>query len=423
MNNESKENFDVIIVGSGTCGSTIARELCKQKKRVLVLERGGNNPLKETFMGVAGIANQVSVSDKLNEMRALTTGGTTSLYFAVADPPPIDTFKSLGIDLSQDFDDIRNELPICELPDNLLGAQALKLRDSAESLGYSWKKNKMLIDQSKCNSGYSYEAKWKAKSYMQDALNYGAHLINRALVSKIIIDNKKAIGVEYKIGNSPWSKTSRAYGSKIILSAGALASPFILKNSGLKNVGCNGFYIDPNIVLFGSVPGLIGKDNFVGSMYTKLNDDIALGDANVPRLFYKLMMLAKMKPFQIASYNSSIAIGVKVKDAMSGGLRENGCYYKKLTDDVFKKLKVGEDAAVKILKNAGAKNIFNAGINAGGVGGLLQIKEHLDENLQTEFENLYVCDHSLMPESSRVAPTLTLICLAKYLSRKLLTAI
>ena len=95
------EEFDAIIVGSGPGGATVARELSNRKKRVLmILERGGNAPLKEGFLTTPALLKNVSVGDKLATTRALTTGGTAAVYFAVAHFPPLKTFRSLGIDLS-----------------------------------------------------------------------------------------------------------------------------------------------------------------------------------------------------------------------------------------------------------------------------------------------------------------------------------
>jgi hypothetical protein len=421
MNNTPKNNhYDVIIVGSGTCGSTIARELSRRKKKVLILERGGNAPLKESFWGIASIANEVSVSDKLKAGRAITTGGSTGLYFAVAEPPPLDSFRSLGIDLSTELDEVQKELPLAHLPDELLGEQAIKLRESATELGYAWKKKLMLIDQSKCTSGYSFEAKWKARSFVQEAVGEGAILINQATVLKVLVEKKQAIGVEYKLRKKKeGSEICQAYGTKIILAAGSLASPMILRNSGIKDVANRGFYCDPSFAMFGFVPGLKGKDNFPGSMSTDFDDDIALGDGNVSRFFYRLLMLAKLKLLRLSSYSKCIGVGVKLKDGLGGALQEDGRYYKELTKEESRKLKKGEEAAIKILKNAGANHIFHSGFGAGHVGGLIRIQEHLDERLQTEYINLHVCDGSLIPENIRLAPTLTLICLGKYLAKHL----
>jgi choline dehydrogenase-like flavoprotein len=413
----NKDNeYDAIIIGSGTCGATIARELSKQKKKVLILERGGNKPLSESFFNILSISDTVSLGDKLMIMRALTTGGSTALYFGVADLPPLDVFNKLGINLTRELAEIRKELPIKELPDDLISPQALKLRDGASKLGYEWKKKLMFIDQSKSTNGYSYDAKWKARSYVQEAIDYGATLINRATVSKVLVDNNQAVGVEYRLSSK---KTFRVYGSKIILAAGSAASPIILMDSGIRNIKDHGFFIDPSFALFGTVKGLNGADSYLGSMSMDYEDDVVVGDLNTTKGFYRMLMLANAKPQRLFSHASTVGIGVKVKDSLGGEIREKNRFYKQLTEDDRNKLKRGGEKALKILQSAGATNIFQTAYGATDLGGTLKIGKHVDKNLQTEFENLYVCDGSVIPEDVRLSPTLTLLCLGKHLAKNL----
>ena len=42
--------YDVIVVGSGPGGATVAKELSRHNKKVLILEWGGNAPLKGTLL-------------------------------------------------------------------------------------------------------------------------------------------------------------------------------------------------------------------------------------------------------------------------------------------------------------------------------------------------------------------------------------
>lgn len=421
----SHPEFDAVIVGSGTCGATLAKELSHNNKKVLILERGGNAPLKESLLGFATIADEVPLGNKMSTMRALTTGGSTGLYFGVVNYPPLAEFQALGIDLAAELDCVTAELPIAPLPDELLGTQSLRLRDSALELGHQWRKQDMLIDQSKCQSGYSYEAKWKARSYVDAAVNQGAQLINRARVTRILVEKNHAIGVEFVVKKSPFaSETCRVYGSRIVLAAGELASPEILRNSGVEGVGSQGFFCDPGYAFYGMIPGLKASNNFVGSMGCILEDGIELGDANVSQTLHRLMMLGTGKIRHLLAYSQGIGIGVKVKDELGGKLDKEGRFSKQLTREDQLKLKKAEVAALKVLKNAGAKHVFNVGLtSAGHVGGLVKIHEHVNEKLETRFKNLYVCDGSILPESVRITPTVTLVCLARYLSKHLLASL
>ena len=422
MNNK---NYDVIVVGSGTCGATIARELSAQNKSVLLLERGQTKPLKESFMGFVSVADEVKLGDKFTTVRALTTGGSTGLYFGVVNAPPLDVFKRQGIDLTDELAAVKQELPIAPLPDELLGAQTIKLRDSAQALGHNWHKHDMLIDQAKCVRGYNSDARWRARSFVEQAVSNGAHLVTGATVTKVLSENGVAVGVEYTHKTGMFSsKVLTAHGKKVVMAAGELATPKILRDSGIKNIGANGFYCDPGYALYGLVPGMNAEENFVGSMGMEFEEGIELGDANVSKLLHRLLMLSGFKLRHMFNYGATIGIGVKTHDEMGGTLDEQGRFHKTFTAKDQARLDKGEAEARKILEKAGATHIFNVGLtSAGHVGGLLQFGEHLDSQLQTPIANLHVCDGSVFDEQVRVTPTVTLVCLARYLSKQLAQAV
>ena len=426
MNTKSCEHpqYDAIVVGSGAGGATVARELAKQNRKVLILERGTHRPLKESFLGLASIADEVPVSNDIKVMRALTAGGSTGMYFAVADTPPVEQFRALGIELAPELESATSELPISEMPDRLLGEQTIRVSESANQLGFPFRKNRMLVDFSKCTHGYSFDAKWKARSFVDEALQHGASITHRAAVKKILVEQDRAVGVEYAVPRK-WKgqEVRRAFGRKIILAAGPLATPTILRNSGIANIGKDGFYCDPSFAMFGFVPRLRGTETYMGSMSTGPEGEFALADGSVSRLFFKAIMLGKLKLSKLLSYQTCVGVGVKVKDSLGGFLRADGGYAKTFTPEERATLKRGEEAASQILRNAGARHIFNGGLGSVHVGGMVKIREHLDETLQTQFAHLHVCDGSVIPENTRIAPTLTLICLGKYLANRLNLAI
>lgn len=413
-----QQHYDVIIVGSGTCGATIAKELSRSEQKVLLLERGSDGPLRESALGFASIADEVKLGEKLTTVRALTSGGSTGLYFGVANDPPLDVFSDLGVDLSAQLAAVRNELPIEPLKDELIGTQSLVLRDSAEQLGHRWQKFEMLIDQSQCESGYNYQAKWKARSFVSEAVNNGVDLITKANVTRVLIEGEQAVGVEFQ-HKTGWLATGlkQVYGKKIIIAAGELATPKLLRDSGVDNIADKGFFCDPGYALYGLIDNLAGSEGFVGNMGTVLDDGTELGDANVGKTLHKFLMLGSFKFKHLFKYSQCIGIGVKVKDQMGGELTADGRLYKTFNEQDQQKLDYGEAEAIKILKNAGATHIFNVGLtSAGHVGGMVRIGDHLDASLQTQFNNLYVCDGSILPEKARMTPTVTLVCLGKYLA-------
>ncbi|UCD85209.1 MAG: GMC family oxidoreductase, partial [Deltaproteobacteria bacterium] len=54
-------------------------------------------------------------------------------------------------------------------------------------------------------------------------------------------------------------------------------------------------------------------------------------------------------------------------------------------------------------------------------GGTVKIGDVLDVNLKTKFDNLYVCDCSVIPEAWGLPPTQTILGLGKRLAKHLLS--
>jgi hypothetical protein len=415
----SDGEFDVILVGSGTCGATLARELSGRNKKVLLLEQGADIPLKETLSGLVSVSKEFPVGSGLKATAATVVGGSTSLYFGVCKLPTAETFAKLGIDLSGELEQVKRELPIAELPDEFLAPQSIVVRDSARQLGYPFKKNLMLVDQSRCRPGqYCYDAKWKAKSYVTEAVSNGATLITRAAVQRVVIENGQAVGVEYRKHRGIRSKLCRAYGKKIVLSAGPLATAKLLMQCGVTNIGDRGFFCKPGFMVFGIVPELQGKEAFLGCLDFDLGNGVSIGDGTMTSALFKLVMLANFKWRHLFSHSKCVAVGVLMSDSISGEIRDGGRYHKQLTSEELEKLQAAEEIATKILRNAGAQNIFRSRLVGGIPGAVLRIRDHLDENMQTRIPNLHVCDHSLISDV-KITPTLTLICLGRYLAKRL----
>ncbi len=413
--------YDCLIIGTGSAGATLARELSAKGQRVLMLERGEHRPLKETVWGIASILNEVKVAHKLKDPRVFAAGGSTAMYLAVADDPPLETFHAAGIDLDEAYASAQRELPLAETPDEMLSPQALRLRDAALAEGHAWIKNRMLIDHSKPDGTYDYGSKWKAVAFVEDALRNGAELQCEALVERILVENGTAVGVECKITTAPFrSRVARFYARKVVVSAGSLATPVILRKSGFDEAVSGGYFIDPSLAVIGSVPGLRGTNCFAGTMGATLEDGTRLLDANVHRFYFNMGMVQSFRPWRMRAYGQHLAIMVKAHDTVGGGLSADGRYHKDIDAHSLECLQNGLVAAKGIMTRAGVTSMFTTPLMTGGAFGTISLTRDVDAGLQTRIRNLHVCDGSLIPAEDRVAPTLTLVCLAKYLAKHLL---
>ncbi len=79
----------------------------------------------------------------------------------------------------------------------------------------------------------------------------------------------------------------------------------------------------------------------------------------------------------------------------------------------------GVGKAREILLHAGAEKLYNTVWTSAHPGGSARMGKVVDTNLMTEYENLYVCNCSVIPTEWGLPPTLTLLALAKRLAKHL----
>ena len=82
---------------------------------------------------------------------------------------------------------------------------------------------------------------------------------------------------------------------------------------------------------------------------------------------------------------------------------------------------MAEQVCRQILKEAGADpgSIFMTPLRGTHPSGTVRLGTKLDDNLQTGYPGLYVCDASVFPEALDRPTVLTIIALAKRLARHL----
>jgi choline dehydrogenase-like flavoprotein len=416
----SDRHYDVIVAGSGPGGATVAREMTKLGHSVLLLERGTMKQPRDSLFYFAPIIDTAPVADGVDFARAIGVGGTTNLYFGSAEYPVEGQFEAIGIHMATAMAETRAELPIVEpAPDHCISDQVRAVSNAARALGMPWVRTEaMAIDEAKVGQGCDYDAVWRAGSFVNDALAGGAVLETRARVIRVLVENGRAIGVEYEHRIGRRSILRRAHAAQIVIATGALATPGILRASGINGVAEHGFYCDPGFLVTGHVKGLNGGDVIPGCMGTNLDDDgLLVGDGCVPRTLWHGMQLANRNWRGFFRHRSHVAVGVLARDSRSGQLDEDGRFHKNFTGDEIKKLAKGESIARQILHQAGATDIIRSPLSSAHLGGTVAIGEVVDDSLETSVSGCFVCDNSILPPSIRLAPMFSLVSLAKYLSK------
>lgn len=108
-------------------------------------------------------------------------------------------------------------------------------------------------------------------SFLQDAKNNGAHFMQDTFVERVLISKGKAVGV---VGHQNGHKVV-VKANKVVVSAGSIHSPAVLKRSGLKNkhIGQH-LFLHPVVYAFGKFDEKI--DTYQGSIMTAVSTFIIL---------------------------------------------------------------------------------------------------------------------------------------------------
>ena len=424
---------DAVIVGTGPGGATVGRELTKAGKRVVFVDRGaqpkhvGNHVSLARHMERAGF---VYSEEGLNVVRALATGGSTLVYTGTATRPPEWLKEKYGIDLEYEVNEAEEELKISTLPDELIGHAGQRLMSSANELGYDWEPFKKFIDSEKCVPdcsdcilGCKRGAKWTAADYVTEAVEEGATLMKKVKIREVITDNGKAIGVR---GLNSSGVPVEIHAKLIIIASGGMGTPTILQRSGIPEAG-QSFFCDPLRMVYG-VPRDKGKGTATAPQmsvgtFEHLEEGFLLSPLIEPSLMFAMSVGQRNPSFlpKMRNYNSVLGIMVKIRDDMGGRVSLDGSFSKPLSYDDRLKLDKGTRVAERILEKAGcdSSDIFYSVDRAAHPGGTARIGHVVDENLKTTFDNLYVCDTSVIPQPWGLPPVLTCIGLGKRLARHL----
>ena len=429
--------FDVAIIGTGAGGATVARELSKKGLKVLILEKGRRHKVGTSSNYIKSIPMDLKLDlsgkeryDFFNYPAELMyiedVGGTTPVSLANAcyacstcySNSTTAVFKIHDIDLFKELIEASKDLKVSPFPADLMGPATCKIVDAGESLGFFMEPMPKFIDFSVCNGcglciqGCKKDAKWDATGFINEALANGATLISDFEVTKIHHDEEEVTGIEGIFGN----KTKSFEVKKVILAAGALNTPQILKNSGInENVG-EGLFCDLFITVGGYLEGIT------------LNKEILMGVKSefgpyflAPHFSSQLVSLLENKGFN-ANPEDVMGIMVKIADEANGKINRDKSIDKPLTERDIGLLKEGYEKSVKLLVEMGVdpSSIVSTPIRGAHPGGTAAIGKVVDNNLETRVKGLFIADASVIPQAPGRPPILTIAALAKRLAKNIL---
>ena len=263
------DNYDYIIVGAGSAGCVVAARLSQAGFKTLLLEAGGNdnNPYIHIPMGYGKLFKNKKINwcyygepephlnnRKLYQPRGKVLGGTGSIngmIYVRGQPEDFNNWKELGCN-GWGFEDVlpyfkksenqqRGEdlyhgvggpLHVSDLPSKDELAEAF----NQTSLNLGAPKNNDFNGVSQEGNGYvqvtsKNNRRWStAAGYIRGLKNNNLNIKLNSFVNKIIIKNKKAVGVNYTDGSDNINVMAN---KEVILCGGAFNSPQLLLLSGI----------------------------------------------------------------------------------------------------------------------------------------------------------------------------------------------
>ncbi len=419
-----------IVIGSGAGGATVAKEL-QGKFDVTVLEAGKEfRPfslelpimerakktgllLDEREMSLFFRTLQIRKTPDMVLVKGIGLGGTTTISTGNAVRMDRD-LKAIGINLDDEFAEVFREIPITTAHQKRWHKHTRRLFEICCELGLDPQPMPKMGNYEKCIScgrcvfGCRNGAKWDSRQFLQIARDRGAQVMTNCRVERIVIEDGHATGVEARHG---WTRHASRYPADlVVLAAGGFGTPVILQNSGIP---CEPrLFVDPVLCLATGwenalqckeieMPFLVQRDHYILSPYFDY----------VSFLFNKAWRYPA---------KDTLGIMIKLADSTTGSISKQELR-KTLTALDKERLSGAVETGKEILRRFGAKDqdIFLGTLNAGHPGGMLPLTEREAESFHHDRlpENLYVADATLIPESLGNPPILTIVAMAKRISK------
>src|SRR3990172_7516068 len=421
-------NYEYVVVGSGMGGASVAGELVKRGKDVLVLETGK----RETSIGHGQDAVRFYDGNALTKMpkhskegvivwRTLMAGGSTVVSCANGCRALQNKLAELGIPLEEEFVEMEAEMGIAPIAPKLLSEGSAALKAAADHLGYSLQPMPKFINADKCEKcgncvlGCTRQAKWTALDQLDFLESAGGLWEPEITVDRVVIENGRALGVEAHRGR----EKLQVMAGTVILAAGGVGTPIILQASGIE--AGKGLFIDSFVNTYAITKGLnqlheptmalVGLDwhddrGFLISPMSQSSRVGRVGDMG--------------KTAFTTSPQNTIGMMTKISDERAGTVYPDSTISKAVTASDSRKLEEGSARCREILVQAGGnpKSVWLSKIQGAHPGGTAAIGEVVDANLETKVSGLFVCDASVLPMAPGLPPILTLGALGKYLGKR-----
>jgi choline dehydrogenase-like flavoprotein len=255
---------DVVVVGSGSGGAVMARELARDGRSVLVVEEGGHylpseygqmtpsNSIRR-LAREAGLAVAVGIGDTplISVLSGKCVGGSSVLTGGVCFRIPEDILHEWSTDhgltdltadkLAPYFDEVEETIHVETVPESMRSRSSQLFVEGAAALGVKMKSLRRNTQgcrgAARCNFGCPHDAKMSVdRSFLPDAYAHGARVLSDALVERIDFSMNRATGIRGRFldGVTGEPRVPFAVRAKVVVVAcGSLHTPVLLRRSGM----------------------------------------------------------------------------------------------------------------------------------------------------------------------------------------------
>lgn len=487
---------DVCVVGSGAGGGTAAAVLAGAGLDVVVLEAGDYlddgdfdggelDGYSRLYLGAAAMA---TADQSVGLYAGACLGGGTVVNFTTCFRTPDDVraeWAGLGVkamasdDYTRSLDAVWDRLGVTTEHSRASRREQV-MKQGLEALGWHaayMPRNVRGCDESVC--GYSpfgclVGAKQSTtKTWLADAWGQGARILVRTRAERVVVDRGRAQGVEARTGDG---HTVRVRARAVVVAAGAIHTPALLRRSGLSNQNI-GRHLRLHPVT--GVAGVFDEeirpwDGVMQAVYSDELADLHAGyGMKLESAPFHPSVLATYAPWRGARQHEDlmgklahlVPIGLLLRDTSEGEVRVgrdgDPVVHYRLNDIDVGHIRTGLDGAARVLEAAGAASIFSAhkdwityepgrgrgrqafleaadrcGWGAGQcvftsfhivgsarMGGSSLVSACNPEGESWEAQGVYVFDGSSFPTASGVNPMVTIEAIAHLNASRLATAL
>jgi choline dehydrogenase-like flavoprotein len=260
-----EETCDVVIVGSGAGGATVAATLAEAGRKVIVLEEGPYYPagdykkfapsesvrrmFREGGMVMAfGVGQTPMISITLGR----AVGGSSLLTGGVCFRIPSDVHarweRELGLPelgerrYEEAYAEVEKRLEVTTVPESARSESTRRYVEGAKKLGIEMSPLKRNTGNdcegnARCNFTCPVGAKRSVDvSYLPSAARHGATILSDALVDEILVENGRAAGVSGRLLGGPFGAPGQSFRVRakvVVVACGTLHTPLLLQKRGV----------------------------------------------------------------------------------------------------------------------------------------------------------------------------------------------